>query len=217
MSVRVMDPLGKKELLYFYNRHLKDFGDAPQTVRWTHEGQLRRYETLLEIAGNLSGKRILDFGCGKGDLYGFLKEKDITINYCGIDINENLIELAKSKYPEAEFIAMDIEEAEIEREFDIIFVCGAFNLRVAGVDVSMKNVLKKLFRLCREALHVNLLTYYVAQRNVELFYVKPEVILHFAITELSRSVTLMHEKEDIFLSVYRTRSLPVYAVGPQGQ
>jgi SAM-dependent methyltransferase len=199
-----MDPLGKKELLYFYNRHLKDFGDAPQAVRWTREGQLRRYEILLEIAGNLSGKRILDFGCGKGDLYGFIKEKGITINYCGIDINENLLELAKSKYPEAEFILIDIEEKEFERDFDIIFLCGVFNLRVGGIEESMKNVLKKLFRLCREALHVNLLTYYVAQRSVELFYVKPEEILHFAITELSRTASLMHVREDIFLSVYRT-------------
>lgn len=198
-----MDPLGKKELLYFYNRHLKDFGDAPQAVRWTPVGQLRRYETLLEVAGNFSGKRILDFGCGKGDLYGFIKERGIAINYCGIDINKNLIALAKGKYPEAEFILIDIEEEEFERDFDVIFVCGVFNLRVAGVEVSMQNVLKKLFRLCREALHVNALTYYVAQRNVELFYVKPEEILKFAITELSPSVSLMHVGEDIFLSVYR--------------
>ncbi|OGW39442.1 MAG: hypothetical protein A2Y97_02615 [Nitrospirae bacterium RBG_13_39_12] len=198
-----MDPLGKKELLSFYNRHLKDFGDAPQAVRWTPEGQRYRYETFLKIAGDISGKKILDFGCGKGDLYGFIKERAISINYCGIDVNEKLIKLAKSKYPETEFIAVDLEESEFERAFDLIFVCGVFNLRVAGIEESMKNVLKKLFRLCKEALHVNLLSYYITQRNVELFYVKPEEILHFAITELSRSVTLMHEKEDIFLSVYK--------------
>jgi len=198
-----MDPLGKKELLYFYNRHLKDFGDAPQAVRWTPEGQRRRYETLLKIAGDFSGKKILDFGCGKGDLYEFIKERDISINYCGIDVNENLIKLAKSKYPETEFIAVDLEESEFERVFDIILICGVFNLRIAGIEESMKNVLKKLFRLCKEAIHVNLLSYYIAQRNVELFYVKPEEIMKFAITELSRSVTLRHEKEDIFLSVYK--------------
>jgi 2-polyprenyl-3-methyl-5-hydroxy-6-metoxy-1,4-benzoquinol methylase len=199
-----MDPLGKKELLYFYNRHLKDFGDAPQAVRWTPEGQRRRYETLLRIAGDISGKKILDFGCGKGDLYGFIKERGISINYCGIDVNENLIKLAKSKYPETEFIAVDLEESEFERAFDVIFICGVFNLRIAGIEESMKNVLKTLFRLCKETLHVNFLSYYIAQRNVELFYVKPEEILKFAITELSPSVKLMNDKEDIFLSVYRS-------------
>jgi SAM-dependent methyltransferase len=198
-----MDPLGKKELLSFYDRHLKDFGDAPQAVRWTPQGQLRRYETLLQIAGDVSGKTILDFGCGKGDFYGFIKEKGIQTQYCGIDINENLIELARHKFPDAEFLAMDIDETEFTREFDIIFICGVFNLRIADIEESMKNTLKKLFKLCREALHVNLLSYYIQQRSLELFYVKPEEILHYAITELSRHVTLMHEKEDIFLSVYR--------------
>jgi len=198
-----VDPLGKKELLSFYNRHLMDFGDSPQAVRWTPEGQRRRYETLFRVAGDFSGKKILDFGCGKGDFYEFIKEKGISISYCGIDVNKNLIKLAKSKYPEAEFIVIDIEETEFERDFDVIFVCGVFNLRVAGVEESMKDVLKKLFRLCREAFHVNLLTYYIPQRNIELFYVKPEEILKFVITEISPSVRLIHGKEDIFLSIYR--------------
>jgi 2-polyprenyl-3-methyl-5-hydroxy-6-metoxy-1,4-benzoquinol methylase len=99
-----MDPFGKKELLNFYNRHLKDFGDAPQAVRWTPEGQLHRYETLTGIAGDFSGKRVLDFGCGKGDFYGYLTEKGIHVKYCGIDINENLIDLARRKYPGTDFI-----------------------------------------------------------------------------------------------------------------
>jgi hypothetical protein len=100
---------------------------------------------------------------------------------------------------------LDIDEIEFDKVFDIIFVCGVFNLRLTGFGESMKNVLKKLFRLCKEALFVNLLTYYVPQRNIELFYVKPEDILQFALTELSRSVTLMNTKEDIYLSIYRNK------------
>lgn len=199
-----MDPLGKKELLSFFDRHLKDFGDAPQAVRWTPEGQLRRYEALLRIAGDFSMKKILDFGCGKGDFYKFIKDRGIVSGYCGIDINENLIELARNKYPETEFMAMDIDESELDRKFDIVFVCGVFNLRIAGIEESMKAVLKKLFGLSREALHVNLLTHYIPQRNIELFYVKPEEILEFVIRELSPAVTLRHVQEDIFLSIYRS-------------
>jgi SAM-dependent methyltransferase len=200
---KIMDPLGKKELIEFYNRHLKDFGDRPQAVRWTPEGQRRRYETLLAIAGDISGKTVLDFGCGKGDFFGFLKEKGIATDYCGIDINDALISTAKRKYPGVEFIAMDIDETPLTRTFDIIFVCGVFNLRIAGIEDSMKATLKNIFPRCRGALHTNLLTYYVPQRNVELFYVKPEEILEFVIREISGSVTLRHLEEDIFLSIYR--------------
>jgi 2-polyprenyl-3-methyl-5-hydroxy-6-metoxy-1,4-benzoquinol methylase len=199
-----MDPLGKKELLDFYTRHLREFGDSPQAVRSTPEGQIRRFKILLSIAGDVSGKTFLDFGCGKGDLYGFIKEEGLSLRYCGIDINEGLIELARRKYPEAEFIAMDIDETAFNRHFDVIVICGVFNLRIAGIEESMKHILRKLYRLCTEALHLNILTSYIPRKTVELFYVKPEEILTFAITELSRSVSLLHTKEDIFLSVYRS-------------
>jgi len=197
-----MDPLGKKELLTFYNRHLKDFGDAPQAVRWTPGGQRRRYETLFSLTGYLSGKSILDFGCGKGDFYGFLKER-CSPSYCGIDVNASLIDLAKSKYPEAEFLSLDIDEDDFRRQFDVIVACGVFNLRIAGIEESSRQILKILFGLCREALHVNFLAYETPQRSVELFYVKPEEIRQFAADELSPSLTLTCEKEDIFLSVFR--------------
>jgi SAM-dependent methyltransferase len=198
-----MDPLGKQELLNFYNRHLRDFGDTPQAVRWTPEGQIRRYETLLMETGDLSGKTILDFGCGKGDFYGFLRDKGISVSYCGIDVNDNLIELAQHKFPQAEFIALDIDEDTFHRRFDVIIGIGVFNLRIAGIEESMKGLLKNLFPLCRESLHINFLTYYVPRRSVELFYVRPEEIVEFIITEISRTVTVRHMKEDIFLSVYK--------------
>jgi SAM-dependent methyltransferase len=198
-----MDPLGKKELLSFYNRHLKDFGDAPQAVRWTPEGQLWRYENLLKMADDFTGKTVLDFGCGKGDFYGFLRKKDNFFHYCGIDINENLISLARRKYPEAEFLALDIEEETFQRTFDLILVCGVFNLRVAGIEETMKNIVKRLFGLCAEALHLNFLSYYIPRRTTELFYVKPEELLQFAVTELSPQVTLMNTGEDVYISVYR--------------
>jgi len=148
------------------------------------------------------GNRVLDFGCGKGDFCGFLKEKGVSTDYCGIDINDALISTAKTKYPVDEFIALDIDENAFNRTFDIVFVCGVFNLRIAGIGDSMKTILKNLFPRCRIALHVNLLTYYVPQRNVELFYVKPEEMMEFVIREISGSVTLRHLEEDIFLSIY---------------
>lgn len=198
-----MDPLGKKELLNFYNRHLHDFGDTARALRWTPEGQRKRYETFLSVAGDLSGKTVLDFGCGKGDFFAFLCDNGISVSYCGVDINENLIELARKKYPDARFIAMDIDEEYLDQQFDVIVAIGVFNLRIGGIEETVKNTLKRLFPLCRESLHANFLTYYVARRNVELYYIKPEDILPFVFTEISRRVIVRHLDEDMYLSVYR--------------
>jgi len=201
-----MDPFGKEELIAFYNRHLRDFGDSPLSVRWTPVGQRRRYEILLQIAADISGKDLLDFGCGKGDFYAFLNEQGVECDYTGIDLNENLIRLAERKFPEARFMVMDIEEEDLKEEFDIAFLCGVFNLRIAGIRESMLMVLKRIFNVVREAMHINGLSYYDnSPRDIELYYVRPEDIIGFVVEQLSGHMVYRHGmiKGDYFLSVYK--------------
>jgi SAM-dependent methyltransferase len=198
-----MDPYGKRELLAFYDRHLRDHGDAPQAVRWTPEGQRRRYEAFLGLLGEDRAGTLLDFGCGKGDLYGFLREQGRSGGYCGVDVNANLIDLARRKFPEAEFHALDVEEDPFDRRFDQVVACGVYNLRIGGIAEAAREGLRRLFGLCREALHVNFLTAHGARQDVELHYVDPPELLRFALAELSPAVTLRHGlvPGDLFLSV----------------
>lgn len=200
-----MDPLGKRELLQFYDRHLQRFGDSPQSLRWTAGGQLRRYEALLAVAGDLSEKSVLDFGCGKGDLRDFLRERAPGVRYCGIDINENLIELAREKHPYADFLALDIEETPPDRSFDTVLICGVFNLRIAGIAESLERCLKILFPLCRDALHLNVPSARTPHKGADMFYADPAELLAFARRELSPGSTLREDlvEGEIFLSVRR--------------
>ena len=89
-----MDPYSKDKLLSFYNFHLQKFGDRPEALRWTPQGQLKRYQMLADIASpeELNNSTVLDYGCGTGDFYRFLKRRDINVRYTGVDINENFIE-----------------------------------------------------------------------------------------------------------------------------
>ena len=200
-----VDPYGKKELLEFYSRQLEHFGDAPQAVRWTPRGQLQRFETLLEIAGNLSGREVLDFGCGKGDLYGHLRDRGVRARYCGLDVNEKHVALAARKYPEAEFLCLDIEEEDFHRTFDVILICGVFNLRIAGIADSMHAVLRRLTPLFRESLHLNIPSSRTPVRDIEIFSVDPFELLSFAERELSPCAVLRDGliDDDLFLSLYR--------------
>lgn len=45
--------------------------------------------------------RVLDLGCGNGRFYPLFKKK--SVEYIGADISEKLIEIAKKRYPEANF------------------------------------------------------------------------------------------------------------------
>jgi len=202
---QIMDPYGKRELLAFYDRHLRAHGDRPQAVRWTPEGQRRRYEAFGELLGDLSGKTLLDFGCGKGDLYGFLRERGGGFAYCGVDVNPGLVELARVKHPEAEFLALDIEEVPLERRFDLVVACGVFNLRIGGIAEAVRSALPLLFGCCREALHANFLSARAPRHDVELYYADPVELLGFAREALSPAAVVREDlvPGDLFLSVRR--------------
>ncbi len=189
-----MNELSKEYVISFYNASLQMHGDRPESLRWTAEGQILHYESLLDIDGSIKGKKILDFGCGKGDFYLFLKDRNISVEYAGVDINEKLISLAGQKFPECRFGVFDIESDELNEDFDYIFLCGVFNLKVEGLDETIKNTLIKLFRHCRIALAFNALSAHNPKKDFELHYVSPEELVNFAAKNLSPAVKLRHDR-----------------------
>ncbi len=199
-----MDPFSKDQLLTFYNRHFKKFGDRPEALRWTPQGQLRRYHTFLDIAPDLNNQKILDYGCGMGDFYKFLKRRGVDVKYTGVDINENFINVAKKKYPECNFMVMNVDEDSLEGYYDYIFICGVFNLRVPGVQDDLRNALVTLFKHCNKALALNALSSHTPTKDIELNYTSPEDTVQFAIENLSPSVSLRHDRipDDFTLFVY---------------
>lgn len=199
-----MDAKSKNQILSFYNYHFKKYGDSPEALRWTPQGQLKRFYTLLDIAPDLNNKKILDYGCGMGDFYKFLTQQGIHPRYTGLDINENFIHLAKSKYPECTFKVMSIENLSLEGYFDYIFICGVFNLNVPGVQEDLRNALVSLFQHCNKGLALNALSTHAGQTDPELNYTSPEDTVKFAIENLSPSVVLHHDRveNDFTLFVY---------------
>lgn len=202
-----MDNLSKEYVISFFNKSLGFFGDRPEAVRWTMEGQIMHYEAMLDI-GDIRGYSILDFGCGKGDFYGFLRDRDIEVKYTGVDINENLISLARKKYPGIDFRVFDIEREDFKEEFDFIFLCGVFNLKFCGIEEYIRSTLIKLFKQCKKALAFNALSDYNPKKDFELSYLKPDEFLSFAIRNLSPFVVLRHDRipYDFTLFIYRERN-----------
>ncbi len=200
-----MDDLEKQYVLSFYDRKLRMFGDTPAALGWTSGGQLLHYEALLDIAGSIHEKRILDFGCGMGDFYRFLKERAIQVNYTGLDINEKLIGMARQKHPEVAFRVFDIDRDDLNEDFDYIFLCGVFNLRVQGIEELAKKTLRKLFDHCEIGLAFNALSSHSSKKDFELQYFSPEELFSFAIENLSHSVSIRHDRmtHDFTLFVYK--------------
>jgi len=67
---------------------------------------------------------ILEIGCGPGNITKYLLTKNPDLNIKGIDISENMVELARKNNPSAKFEIMDTRKIHrINEKFDAI-VCG---------------------------------------------------------------------------------------------
>lgn len=73
---------------------------------------------------NKGSSRILEIGCGPGNISRYLLSKLPELDLLGIDIAENMIGLAARNNPEAEFKVMDCREiSQLNEKFDGV-VCG---------------------------------------------------------------------------------------------
>jgi len=200
-----MEELSKEYVISYFNKTLKMHGDRSEAVGWTPDGQIRHFECLLDIDHTIAGKSVLDYGCGKGDLYQFLKDRNISVRYTGFDINASLISLARRKYPECGFRVFDIEKDTLHENFDFIFLCGVFNLKVKGLMETIQYTLIKLFEHCRIALAFNALSAHNPESDFELNYLYPEDILKFVIKNISPSVSINHHRipYDFTIFIYK--------------
>lgn len=102
------------DLKHTYNKIAKDWHNDHQTDTWSKAG-VDKFISLMS-----KGDLILDAGCGSG-----MKSKlliDNCLKVIGIDISENMIEIARKDVPAAKFFEMDIREAaKLKETFDGIF------------------------------------------------------------------------------------------------
>ena len=80
----------------------------------------RESNFILELLEkkNLPRKSLLDVGCGTGNHLVHLKEKFEVI--IGIDINEEMLQIARKKLPGIDFLKGDMRKFSLNRLFDSI-------------------------------------------------------------------------------------------------
>lgn len=175
-----------------YRRLLAEHGDSPQAVQYSCiQSQERRFELLADI-GDLRNKRILDFGCGTGQLGSYLERNGIEIEYFGTDIVQEFLTLCRSKFPKGRF-----EEFSrlSQMNFDYIFIGGVFNNKMANNQAFYQETIRKLFPMCRLGISFNMMSAYVDYQDSALFYEYPENVFGFIKRDITPFVTLRNDYE----------------------
>ena len=81
-----------------------------------------------------SGMSVLDVGCGLGNLLDAFQERNIPVEYSGIDLIPDMVEKARMRFPEARWFCCDIfsHSPFREKEFDAVYASGIFNINLGN-------------------------------------------------------------------------------------
>ena len=82
-------------------------------------------ESLVELLAPRSGERILDLGCGPGQLTNKIAEHGATV--VGLDSSPEMIGQARQNFPKLHFVLRNATALEFEDEFDAIFSNAALH------------------------------------------------------------------------------------------
>jgi cyclopropane fatty-acyl-phospholipid synthase-like methyltransferase len=145
-------------LLAYYKESLAEFGDHDaRSVHWSStENQNIRFMILSQIA-NLNGMSVLDVGCGLGDLYTFLKKQNMHVEYTGIDIVPDFINLARIQFPTRHFECKDI--FTVSEKYDYVVASGAMSFKVTDNKKYYFSMIEKMYRIATKGLAFNMLNH----------------------------------------------------------
>ena len=109
---------------------------------------------------------ILDVGCGRADLYEFLRTvyPNNEIDYIGIDSNANILQIADRKYPILQKRLINSDILSYDSEFinfkhDWVFASGIFNIQEHSDQIEYtKLVIDTMVDLANVGVAFNLLT-----------------------------------------------------------
>lgn len=163
----------------YYENNMKSASNDFEVLGWeSEEAQKARFDMLLSNV-SVDGKKILDVGCGLGNLLEYINNLQLNVNYTGIDVLPEMIERAKAKGLKGEFIYVDIFKSNPfkYKSFDIIYASGIFNLNLGNNREFLINALKLFFNLAKKSVCFNLLHYKSPSKEDTYHYFNPEEVI----------------------------------------
>jgi len=113
--------------------------------RYYYQDQQRFFRFLVP-----EGLRVLEVGCGLGDLLAALKPS----RGVGIDLSEAMVKEASRRHPHLEFRAADAESLDLQETFDVVILAD-----VVGHLVDIEEALRRLRRCCSPKTRI-IISYY---------------------------------------------------------
>ena len=191
------------------------YADKVERYGYDHRGlgfrsrfaQERRFEALLKL-GDFNGRRILDVGCGFGDLLPFLEKRGIHPVYTGIDICEPMIRHCRERFAASagRFAVADVLEYEPDGPYDYVVASGIFGLEAPGARERIWPTIQRMLSWASVGAAANFLSDLAPDKVPARVYVNPPEALDEAL-RLTPAAALDHTylPNDFTLYLHRQR------------
>ena len=177
ITAQLKKKVSQHELLIkkFYSDRYAKLGNNIRSIGWgSKKNQYIRFNLLTRNI-QLNKKKILDFGCGFGDFYIFLKKNFKHFNYNGYDINNDFIVNNKKKFSNVNFFS----EINSIKKYDYIICSGVFSLRTKFTKIYLIIFINFLFKRARKGLMINFLSKATKIKLKKNYYYSTKEVLNF--------------------------------------
>ncbi|MBP9854111.1 MAG: glycosyltransferase [Candidatus Omnitrophica bacterium] len=123
-----------EKILEHYDSYAQSRDSFRQKNRYYYKTLLEQYRYFVP-----EGKKVLEIGCGTGDLLSDLKPS-LGV---GIDVSPKMIERAKQKYNQLEFFVGTVDDVNVTEKFDYVILAG-----LLGEIDDIQGFLESLQRFC---------------------------------------------------------------------
>jgi SAM-dependent methyltransferase len=191
----------QKKLAQYFTKKLEEFGPTPKGVDYNSpQAQEVRFQQLTKLIEPSYRFTIIDYGCGYGALFDFLKNRGWNFEYFGVDLIEKMVITARQVH-ELDF---NTHFTTIDSDLPIVdyLIAGAiFNIKMDAAYNEWREMvaqtLIRMDRLCTRGFAFNMLTSYSDPNRMEqrpdLFFADPLFFFDFCKRAFSRNVALLHD------------------------
>ena len=174
----------------YYNDTASLIADDAKAMGWSSTFNQQLRFDVINYMVDLTGKSVLDVGCGDGALFHYLKNQAIDCDYTGIDLSPKMIQRAQSRFPGLNVRTKDFFSES--NNFDVVICSGALSM-IPNDDalLFLQTAMSHLFEIAQQHLVVNLLTDFYPSNSSLFQRYHPNDVLALCF-KLTPYVTLNH-------------------------
>jgi SAM-dependent methyltransferase len=183
----------------YYTQKTWLHGTTSRGADWnTRESQELRFDQILKIWKAGAHPSLIDWGCGYGHLFSYMKKKAMRFRYSGFDLSAEMIRRAKEAHGDHGPGRFKVGSPRGERA-DYVVASGIFNVKLKASRRAWKEYLLRTLqgmnRCSRKGFSFNCLTKYSdkARMRPDLYYADPLFLFDYCKKHFSDNIGLLHD------------------------